>query len=313
VTYDAEGYPVVTPTRSINDTIEKGRDITSDYADKVRDTILETKMASAIMDVSDASLYLSALKRAKNADIISHPLIIVGNRVEAKIHVGERYPTVFSTKDVDNTGTTSRDSYSEKVEWNDLGLTLWVIPEINTEANMVRMTINPQMSTWIKDITTPQGSVFPVISTRHLSSRVNVPSGHTVVIGGLIENSKKNEVKRVPILSDIPIIGRLFQHTADVNQKSNLIILLTPTILNEEAPLTGFEAIAQQSIERLEQIPLAPVKGGVTSNALPAATAEQLPSSTADVSASEPPSHKSSEPAATNLPAESSHSDSSHP
>lgn len=293
---------VVTPTRTISDDIKKGREVTSDYADKVRDAIVEAKVASAIMDVSDASLFISALKRTADAEIISHPLLIVGNNVEAKIHVGERYPTVFSEKVVDSSGGISRDSYSEKVEWNDLGLTLWVIPEIDSESDVVRLTVNPQMSEWIKDITTPQGSVFPVISTRHLSSRVTVPSGYTVAIGGLIKNREEKREKRVPILGDIPLLGLLFRHTEDVRSKSNLIILLTPTILSEEAPTTGFEAIAQQTVERLEKVPLSPKKAVVTEPVLPKDTSKEPVNTATSVPLPEPEPGEPSETSTEDLP-----------
>ena len=166
--------------------------------------------------------------------MISHPLIIVGNKVESKIHVGERYPTVTSTR-TDNTDATTVSAYSETVEWNDLGLTLWVVPEIDLENDMVRLTVNPKMSTWVKDIKTDSGSVLPVISTRHLSSRVQVPSGYTVAIGGLIDSQKRMIEKKVPLLGDIPILGRLFRHNNEQIQKHNLIILLTVTILDDTA------------------------------------------------------------------------------
>lgn len=249
---------VVTPTRTITDSIFAGRDVEADKSYTSTDTRLEAKMGTAFLTVSEASLFLSALKQDANANMISHPLLVVGNKVEAKIHVGERYPSVFSEKTIDSSSGISRDTYSEKVEWNDLGLTLWVIPEIDKEANMVRMTVDPQMSTWVKDITTPQGSVYPVISTRHLSSRVNVPSTHTVVIGGLMEDSKSTKETRVPLLGDIPLLGLLFRYSEKSVERSNLLIMLTPTILDENEPLTGLEIIGEQAMAEFDYIPLAP-------------------------------------------------------
>ncbi|MCG2680961.1 MAG: hypothetical protein L6455_13515 [Kiritimatiellae bacterium] len=251
---------IITPTRTITDTINRGRDISSVKTDTLTDTRKETKMGTAILNVSDVSLFLSALQRSQNSEMISHPLIVVGNKVEAKIHVGQRYPTIFSTKQAANPQQGQTESFTERVEWNDLGLTLWVIPEIDHNVDVIRLTVNPSMSTWIKDITTPAGSVYPVISTRQVSTRANVPSKHTVVIGGLIDNQKGTKEKRVPILSDIPLLGLLFRHTEDIISKHNLLIMLTPTILDERAPLTGLETIAQQSVDRLEKTPLSPKK-----------------------------------------------------
>lgn len=252
--YDENGVPLGanTPTRTITDTIERGRDRTMDVMDATSDNLTEGKTATAILSVSEVSLFLSAIKRNSNSDMISHPLIVVGNRVEAKIHVGERYPTVTSTKQSANPQQGQTESFSETVEWNDLGLTLWVIPEIDMKQNVVRLTVNPSMSVWVKDIQTDAGSVLPVISTRHLSTRVNVPSSQTVAIGGLMENRKSKKEKRVPLLGDIPLLGLLFRHNEDMNEKHNLIILITPSILDELQPRTGLEDIAKTAGNEIE-------------------------------------------------------------
>ena len=257
-TYDMAGQryeEADEPSREITDLMDRGRERTIEVSDTTLDALTEGKTATAILTVSDVSLFLSAIKRNSNSDMISHPLIVVGNRVEAKIHVGERYPTVTSKKDQNREGGTTVDSYSEEVVWNDLGLTLWVIPEIDTQQNVVRLTVNPSMSVWVKDIQTEAGSVLPVISTRHLSTRVNVPSSQTVAIGGLMNTEKTKKEKRVPLLGDIPLLGLLFRHNEDLDEKHNLIILITPTILDELQPKTGLEDIAQTTVEALEKAP----------------------------------------------------------
>ena len=257
-TYDMAGQryeEADEPSREITDLMDRGRERTIEVSDTTLDALTEGKTATAILTVSDVSLFLSAIKRNSNSDMISHPLIVVGNRVEAKIHVGERYPTVTSKKDQNREGGTTVDSYSEEVVWNDLGLTLWVIPEIDTQQNVVRLTVNPSMSVWVKDIQTEAGSVLPVISTRHLSTRVNVPSSQTVAIGGLMNTEKTKKEKRVPLLGDIPLLGLLFRHNEDLDEKHNLIILITPTILDELQPKTGLEDMAQTTVEALEKAP----------------------------------------------------------
>ncbi len=274
---------VITPTRKITDTINRGRDVSSVKEDTLTDKRNETKAGTAILNVSDVSLFLSALQHTENMEMISHPLIVVGNKVEAKIHVGERYPTIISTKQSANPQQGQTESFSEHVEWNDLGLTLWVIPEIDRNVDMIRLTVNPQMSSHVKDITTPAGSVYPVISTRQVVTRANVPSKHTVIIGGLIDNQKSSKEIRVPILSDIPLVGLLFKHNVDVISKHNLLIMLTPTILDEKAPLTGYEAVAQQSVDRLEKIPLAPQSNPSLKPVSSNAVAENVAGLTGDV------------------------------
>ena len=274
---------VITPTRTITDTINRGREISSVKTDTLTDTRKESKTATAIFSTTEVGLFLSALQRTQNSEMIAHPLIVVGNKVEAKIHVGERYPTIVSTKQAANPQQGQTESFSERVDWNDLGLTLWVIPEIDHKADQVRLTVSPSMSTHVKDITTPAGSVYPVISTRQVSTRANVPSKHTVVIGGLIDNQKGKKEKRVPILSDIPLLGLLFRHTEDIISKHNLLIMLTPTILDERAPLTGLEVIAQQSVDRLEKTPLAPKRDLTPKTPAVKAVSGQVSGMTGDV------------------------------
>ena len=236
----------------------------SDKSSSALDTVAKKLTGSVVLNTSDVALYLSALKTSGNADVLSHPVLIVGNKVEAKIHVGEQTWKVSLKRDTTNTGSAPMDRYSEDAAPVDLGLKLWVIPEIDITNDSVRMTVDQEMTEWVKDITTTQGSVYPVISTRRLSTRVSIPSSHTVVIGGLIENKKSKVVKKVPLLGDIPLLGYLFTHTEDVDSKHNLIIMLTTTILDEHKPVTGMEAVAQLTVNKFEQTPLAPVKNEPT-------------------------------------------------
>jgi type II secretory pathway component GspD/PulD (secretin) len=216
-------------------------------------------MGTMILSASDVALYLSALRNTGHADVLSHPVLIVGNRVEAKIHVGEQTWRISLKRDTTNTGSAPMDRYSEDAAPMDLGLKLWVIPEIDVANDTVRMTIEPEMTVFIRNITTAQGSVYPVTSTRRISTRVSIPNAQTVVIGGLVDNKKSKNEKKVPLLGDIPLLGYLFTHTEDVDEKHNLLIMLSPTILDERKPVTGMEAIAQLTVNKFEQTPLAPI------------------------------------------------------
>lgn len=252
---------VTTPTRTISDQIGTGRAISSDRADTVLDTLMETRSGTAFLNVSQVSLFMSALEKNSNAEMLSHPQIVVGNRVEAKIHVGEKYPVLPTLKTDNSQGGVQNVTYSDGPEIIlDLGLNLWVIPEIDREHNSVRLTVRPETSTQSGEVKNPQtGKTYPIVASRDILTRVNVPSGHTVAIGGLVEHKKSKIEKKVPILGDIPLIGILFRHTEDAVSKNNLIVLITPTILDDSKPLTGLEAIAQQTVDKYEKIPLAAI------------------------------------------------------
>lgn len=282
---------VITPTRKIDDSIDRGRDITADTKNSIIDTFAESKMGTMILNVSDVQLYLSALRNTGHADMLSHPVMIVGNRVEAKIHVGEQTWRISLKRDTTNTGAAPMDRYSEDAAPIDLGLKLWVIPEIDVGNDSVRMTIEPEMTVFIRNITTAQGSVYPVTSTRRLSTRVSIPSSHTVVIGGLVDNKKSKNVKKVPLLGDIPLLSYLFTHTEDVDEKHNLLIMLSPTILDARKPVTGMETIAKLTVNKFEQTPLAPVKNEPTNQVFKQSLSTNAvsPSNSVSPSAEAPP------------------------
>ncbi|MBU4285543.1 MAG: type II and III secretion system protein, partial [Verrucomicrobia bacterium] len=238
----------------------------------ILDTITQTRTATAFLNVDQVSLFLSALEKNSNAEMISHPQIVVGNRMEAKIHVGQKYP-VLPTIVIPPTQLGGQYTYTDgEKEIVDLGLTLWVIPEIDFVHNTVRLTVRPGTATKEDNVINPQtGKTYPIVASRELTTRVNVPSGHTVAIGGLMENTTSKVEKKVPILGDIPLLGLLFRHTEDVVLKNNLIILITPTILDDSKPLTGLEAVAQLTIDKYEKIPLTAVKA-VPSNTVAGVT-----------------------------------------
>ncbi|MBU4366938.1 MAG: hypothetical protein KKF10_07350 [Verrucomicrobia bacterium] len=271
--YDINGQPIVNePTRKITDKIGQERNIEDKRIDTILDTITQTRTATAFLNVDQVSLFLSALEKNSNAEMISHPQIVVGNRMEAKIHVGQKYP-VLPTIVIPPTQLGGQYTYTDgEKEIVDLGLTLWVIPEIDFVHNTVRLTVRPGTATKEDNVINPQtGKTYPIVASRELTTRVNVPSGHTVAIGGLMENTTSKVEKKVPILGDIPLLGLLFRHTEDVVLKNNLIILITPTILDDSKPLTGLEAVAQLTIDKYEKIPLTAVKA-VPSNTVAGVT-----------------------------------------
>ncbi|MBI2440783.1 MAG: hypothetical protein HYV35_05360 [Lentisphaerae bacterium] len=265
---------LLTPTRTIADRIGQGLDIQSLRSDDITDSMSKSRTATAFLTVDKVSLFLSALEKNANAEMISHPQIVVGNRVEAKIHVGERVPvlpTVITY--VTSASGVAIPAYTDGSEIIlELGLTLWVIPEIDFQNNSVRLTVRPETKRQTGTEENPRtGKKYPIVSSRDLTTRVNVPSGHTVAIGGLVENEKVKREKKVPLLGDIPLLGLLFRHTEDAFTRNNLIILITPTILDDSKPLTGLEAQAQPTIDKLEKIPLSAVKA-VPSNAVASVT-----------------------------------------
>ena len=272
--YASETRDNVNGGREIVDTTtdKSGRTRTLDdnYARTVSDAYNETR--TAILGPLDLSLTIDALKTLGNAEMVSHPILVVGNRSEAVIHVGENYPTWTVT--AQQAGGTIASSniqytYTDALNVLDLGLNLWVLPEITGDGKQIRLSITPAMVDFVEEKSSKNGSTYPLTSTRSITTRVTVPSRKTLLLGGLVGVKNKTIEKRVPFLGDIPILGYLFRHDVDSQEKSNLIILLTPTILDEETPATGFEDFNLAKSDSLED-------GGsflrAATNAVPVAT-----------------------------------------
>lgn len=172
----------------------------------------------------DILVRIEALETNGEAQTMFNPSVITLDNEATQMLVGDRIPIirVFETQFTSTTG----------VEYINVGISLSVIPHI-TEDGYVIMDVTPQVDyikEWIKGGT----QSYPVISTRMANSRVRVKDGETFAISGLIKEEDKKSKSGIPILSRIPFLGRLFGSSNDRNEKTDLMIFITPTILSDE-------------------------------------------------------------------------------
>lgn len=165
---------------------------------------------------------LNALATDSRVKVISSPHIMVIDNQTAKINVGDRVPTTSQTQAVTGTATTGIIS---SIQYLDTGILLSVTPHINS-GGMVTMEINQEVSTASK--TTTSGIDSPTISKRTVQSTVVVKSDETMVLGGLITENKTKSTSGVPLLSQIPLFGGLFGTQDYANNRTELVILITP-------------------------------------------------------------------------------------
>jgi type IV pilus assembly protein PilQ len=162
-------------------------------------------------------LELSALETDGHGEVISTPRVITANQAEAFIKQGVEIPYQEATQ----AGTGTAISFKEAV------LELRATPLI-TPDNRVQLQLNVKQDTI--------GEVFagvPSIDKRELETRVLVDNGQTVVLGGIFQEERNFETSKVPLLGDVPILGRLFRHDATSDQKRELLIFVTPSILDD--------------------------------------------------------------------------------
>ena len=175
---------------------------------------------------------LKAFERLGKTYTLSSPRITVSSNQEAKIMVGTNQPYATSTTSVTSTGNT----VSYQITYLDLGIKLSVTPTV-AEDKFVTLKINQEISSKTGDYTYGEYSdVIPVVETSQVETTVTIKDGVTIVIAGLIRNKKEEEIKKFPILGDIPILGWLFkskQKGSEIEpERKELVIFLTPHIVS---------------------------------------------------------------------------------
>ena len=165
------------------------------------------------------NMTLSALVTKGKAKILSRPSVMTLSGEEATIQIGGEIPYV----------TTGTMGYTTNTEFKPYGIILQFKPVVDDEkriSSMIHAEVSNLSGMTVNDM--------PIISTRSADSMINVRSGGTIVIGGLMDSSEIKNVQKIPLLGDIPVLGEFFKHTSKSRDKRELIILVTPRIVGEE-------------------------------------------------------------------------------
>lgn len=178
-------------------------------------------------DSSRLQAFLLAQASANKLNVLSSPHILAADNKEARIEVGEEVPIVTSEYiPIDRETTTST---SRSIEYRSTGVILTVTPRIN-DKGLVAMDIYQEVSE--AQPVVAGGIQSPVINNRQAETSLVVQHGETIVIGGLIRDRINKTITGVPLLSRIPLISYLFSNTKDSKSKTELIILITPHVVN---------------------------------------------------------------------------------
>ncbi len=175
-------------------------------------------------------LSLGALARAlasdDDANILSMPNLITLDNEEAKIIVGQNVPFITGQYTTTASGGGAGVNPFQTIERKDIGLSLRVRPQIS-EGGTVKMAIYQETSS-VQDAT---GSAGIITNKRSIDTNVLVDDGQIIVLGGLIDDSMREGVVKVPGLGDIPILGNLFKYQKRSRVKTNLMVFLRPTVI----------------------------------------------------------------------------------
>ena len=166
------------------------------------------------------SLELSALEADGQGKIVSSPRLITADQTKALIEQGTEYPYSVTAP---NGATT--------IAFKKAVLKLEVTPQITPEGNVI-LDLNVNKDS--RGETTVQGVA---IDTKHIQTQVLVENGGTVVIGGIFEMEETNQVNKVPLLGDVPVVGNLFKNTTRESTKRETLIFITPKVITDRGPV----------------------------------------------------------------------------
>ncbi len=155
------------------------------------------------------------------AQLLTDTRITAMNGEEAEIHIGEVVPFVVEDNDK-----------QIQVEREEVGIKLKIQPKVNKDGQ-ITTSIEPEVSSVMELV----GGYVPRTKVRKITSTVTVPEGKKIIVGGLLNSTTTNTTNKVPLLGDIPFIGKLFQHTSQSMEKTDLIIEITPTIVDYSADI----------------------------------------------------------------------------
>ncbi|MEI6783644.1 MAG: secretin N-terminal domain-containing protein, partial [Verrucomicrobiota bacterium] len=243
------GTPVTSTTtlpggRSVTSTTTPASDFSSSAGSSVN-SVLNSVFGNAgfaantAQGISPSTFFLNAdgvravlsfLNTYAETKVISSPRTVTLDNETASIEVGTLFPIVNVTAGTANTTGGSQITYS------NLTVSLRVTPRISAN-NYVRLQVSPRVVRLGSKVTSVVGGVANSVdsfNTREILTSVLIPSGNTLVMGGLIEDNIQQSNIKVPLLGDIPVLGYLFRSDSKSRTKSNMTVFLTPTIVEDE-------------------------------------------------------------------------------
>jgi general secretion pathway protein D len=195
----------------------------------------------------DVNATIHALSTLNKTEILSRPSVLTRSNQQATILVGQSVPTVTGSQIAATTGAVTNT-----ITYRDVGVILRVTPFITNEG-YVEMILSPEISSIsATTVALANGVNSPVFDTRAADTVVVTKNDHTVVIAGLMSNQKNDLDSKIPILGDIPILGAAFSRKQNTHTKSELLVFLTPHIVNTP------EDLDRMSISEQDRASLAP-------------------------------------------------------
>jgi general secretion pathway protein D len=175
-------------------------------------------------------LFLFSLKQQDGVtNVLANPRIRVKNKEKARVHIGDRVPVITTT------AAATGGFVSESVTYLDVGLKLEVEPVISLD-DEVSIKVGLEVSNIVREVRgTGSNSLTYQIGTRNAATNLRLRDGETQVLAGLINDDERRTADRVPGLGELPVAGRLFSHTRDASNRTEIVLLITPRLMRTVA------------------------------------------------------------------------------
>lgn len=194
--------------------------------------------------LSNLNASLQALVTSGKARILSRPSITTMSGQKAKILIGGRIPI-----------PTSAGDGQIAIDWRDYGVKLDIEPVVDAD-NKITSKVHAEVSTLDYGHSVKENDFsIPAIASREAEAMINVRSGMTMAIGGLLNSEDSKSVSKIPLLGDIPIIGQFFRHTSTTRDNRELLILITPLLVWDDSPVSMSQRMKEnyEASERYER------------------------------------------------------------
>lgn len=204
----------------------------SDWKNNLQSLFNSPSLITSTFSISEFGAVLSLYESQNNVRLVSNPTVVTLNNIEASINIGEEYPIPNYTYNQEQ-GSFEISGFTYK----PIGINLKVTPQINN-AGFIKMNILPEVSSRAGEVSFggASGAAIPIIATRKAVTQVSLKNGHTLGIGGLIENQKSKGNSKVPVIGEIPVLGSLFKSKSEQLKTRNLVIFITAKTLDNAEP-----------------------------------------------------------------------------
>ena len=193
-----------------------------------------SRVTTAVFSAAQFNLTLNALQSGGGSKLVSNPTVVTLNNTEAQINVGQEYPIPNYTYNQEQ-GRFEVSGFTYK----PIGVILKVTPQVNA-AGFIKLTVDPEVSSRdeSKDVQFGDAKI-PVVSVRKTKTQVTLKDGYTLGIGGLLDSTQQNSQTKVPLLGNIPGLGRLFRSDSSSKRQQNMLIFITARTVKPDGGTAG--------------------------------------------------------------------------